>query len=238
MTILDIVILALMVLAAVWGLIRGGKRKLVKLIGLVGGLVIAVLFFSMLGSWICSLCGDSLARTMADKVLSSAEGDALIVLSAPYDAVNGFKQAFTAAGIPSFFASFFATKVFISDSTAAVAVGSAFAAAIIYAACFVGLFLITFIILTILARLLLRMGGDGDKKTILDRILGLVFSEGRLVLSLIVIMLILVGLSYAIPSLDTWLTEQTKFNSGTVGLSGWFYSIAWQIINAFRALFI
>ena len=45
-----------------------------------------------------------------------------------------------------------------------------------------------------------------------------------------------VGISYAVPSLQTWLTEQTRFNEGVVGLSGWFYNIAWQIINAFKML--
>lgn len=241
MTILDIVILCLMVLAGLWGFIRGGKRKLVKWVALIGGLAVGIYFYSMLGNWIAGLCGDSLANTFADKIISSTDSaEKLIVLNSPYQLLAadeaGLKEVFTAAGIPSFFVSFFATKVFITDGTVALAVGSSFAASVIYAGCFVGLFLVTFIILKLLTRLLLGMGADGKKKTILDRLMGVIFSEAKLLVFLVVIMLILVGISYAVPSLQTWLTEQTRFNEGVVGLSGWFYNIAWQIINAFKML--
>lgn len=241
MTILDIVILCLIVLAGLWGLIRGGKRKLVKWVALIGGLAVGIYFYSMLGNWIAGLCGESLANTFAEKILNSTESaEKLLTLTQPYQLVVGsdgsLKEAFTAAGIPSFFVSFFATKVFITDETVALAIGSSYAAAVIYAACFVGLFLITFIVLKLLTRLLMGMGADGKKKTILDRLMGLVFSEAKLIVFLVVIMLILVGISYAVPSLQTWLIEQTRFNEGVVGLSGWFYNIAWQIINAFKML--
>ena len=232
MTILDIVILALMVLAAIFGLIRGGKRRFVKWIATIAGLVVAIYFYQMLGNLIVTKApfADSLAQTFADKLPSDLASINFADISE-----DAIKSGFSEVGIPKFFISYFYTKIFIRDGTLALAIGSSFAGAIIYACCFVLLFFAVFTVLTLIVHALIRDNPDGHK-TFLDRFAGMVFSEAKMICFIFVVMLILVGISYAVPSLDTWLKEQVQFGSDKVGLSGWFYNTTWQIINAFKDL--
>lgn len=240
MSILDIVILVILVLAAVWGFIRGGKRKVAKWLGIIAGIAVAFLCYQMLGNLIAEAWGRSFAEMFETKLLEGAASDetTYLILSSDYstilEASSTLKEAFSAAGIPSFFISFFTTKVFITDGTTALAIGSSFASAIIYADCFLGLFIIVCLIVSLIVRKLFSIGQEDGKKTILDRITGLVLSEVKAIVLIFVIMLILVGISYLSSDLKGWLLDQVAYDQTTISISRFFYNLCTQIIDAFR----
>lgn len=243
MTYLDIGVLVLLILGGIIGLLKGVKNKIARLVAYVGAFAIALLFYSMLSNLILTKTGlgETFANFFADKIMSNAKGEVLTLLNMPYkDVLNAgeslLKEAFGSAGIPNFFVSFFTTKVYITEGSVALAIGSSFASAVVYAVVFVLLFVISFIILKLLTKTLLGLG-DPNKKGIIDRLFGLVWYVFATGAAILVIMLILIGISYAVPDLKSWLYEQAHVGSDYVSIGSLFYNWAWQIINAFKMSF-
>ena len=235
MSILDIVILALLVLAGLLGFIRGGKRRLAKLMGVVAGLAVAFLTYQTLGNLFARLWGGNLAASYETKLIERG----LETLSQPFSSISGdsasIKTVYRSVGIPGFFVSLFSTKIFITDGTIALAIGSSYSAAIIYACVFVLMFLLVAIPVSLLVRKLLSLGQEKEGgKTFLDRLCGLVMSEALIIFIIFVLMLILVGISFLFDSLRSWVETQVSLGSESVSISRFFYNLVMQLFGAFR----
>lgn len=234
MSVLDIIILILFVLAIVWGFIRGAKKRIAKLVAFWAGLAIALTCYSMLANVVIANIpqGLSWAEDWGRDILMNAKDTSL--LASPLSSLTdtGLKDAYAAAGVPNFFASFFVTKIYVSNGTAAVAIASSYIASIAYAISFGLIFLLSFGVVSLCVRLLLGMG-DPNRKGIFDRLAGAMLSMLKCAAFVFVVMLILIGISYASPAMDEWLKGQVHFGKDTVSLSSVFYNWAWQLINAF-----
>lgn len=240
MKLLDYIILAVLIIGAVIGLIFGVKKKLTKKLGWLGGFIVAIMFSAMLSNLILSNTplGQSGAEFFANKMLEGADENTATILNMSYadfisygGADSDLAQGLSAMGVPTFFASFFISKIYLTTDTIAMALGSGVTAAISGVVTFVALYVISSIIFVILLRLFL--GGTDDKKSLLDRIAGMIYYTAAAGVLIFVVMVIVTGISIAVPSLDTWLRDQTSFTSGNVTISGLFYKYAWQIVNSF-----
>jgi len=238
MSLLDWIILGIIIISGVIGMLVGIKRKVRGVICFFGSFAVAMLFYAMLANTILTNTdfGKEMALNWSQTMIENAEGETKVILQVPYTTlleyggeeyiIDGFKDV----GVPSFFVSFFMAKMFILDGTLACAITSSFVSCIFYAVSFVGLFLITYLVLWIIVRFVLKKVNLG----VLNRLGGLVtgiMSGGSLV---VVIMLILIGVSLAVPNINTWLVEQTNFNGTSVSISLEFYNWAYEIIYAFK----
>lgn len=243
MSILDWVILVILVIAGLLGFIFGAKKKLIKKIGWLGGFAIAFLFYSMLANIIISKTpvGEAGSNYFSQIMLDKAAGDGNLTdaLNANYQTVVSQPDSYSALAnglktinVPGFFASYFISKIFYTTETVSMALGSGVVGAIAYPITFVVLYVVSSLTLILILHLLTDRK-DG-KKGFIDRASGLVLAVSEVTISLLVVMLILIGISYAAPSMDVWLKDQVHFNDGNVTIAGTFYKFAWQIINAFK----
>lgn len=242
-TILDGVILGLLVLAAIIGLITGIKKKISQKLGWLGGMVIATIFYAMLANLILSKTSlgasganyfsNLLLEKSTDETVTELLNGSYADLIATTNANESLATGLTALSIPKFFASFFITKIYYVEGTVAQALGSAICASIAYGVTYLVLYIVSSLILVFLLKLILRVRKDGTKDWG-DRILGMLVRVTQMCVIIIGIMFVLVGVASFVPSLDTWLTEQVNFNSESVTISGIFYNLVWQLINAFK----
>ncbi len=251
MGITDGIVLGILAVSALWGFLAGAKKRVTKLIAFIGATTLAVLFYSMLANLIAAQTpmGVNFAAYFSDLILGKAEGNAqaLQLLNTPYQDILAtgqsdalLTQAFNQAGIPSFFASYFITKIFITDGTLALAVGSSFAAAVIYAAAFVVIFAVSYIVIKLLSKFVLGAGSP-EGKGLADRLAGLLFSVLIGSAFILVAMMIVIGISYAAPSLRELLETDLGIigaNAGRFSIGRVFYNWGWQIINAFVLPFL
>lgn len=245
MTLLDWIILAILVIAGILGLIFGAKKRITRKLGWLVGFVIATMFYAMLTNVILSNTplGETGASYFRNIMIANvSESNTLAILNSSYSdviAIDGAQSylatGMTSIGIPKFFASYFITKIYFTSGTVAMALGSGICAAIAYVVTYVILYFVSALLVTILLRFLLKGKEDG-KVGIIDRIAGLTLRIIEASVTILSIMLMVIGISYAVPSLNEWMVTQTNFGSGTVTLSGIFYNLAWQIINAFKLL--
>lgn len=239
MTYLDIGVLVLLVLGALFGVLKGVKKRVARFVAIAAGLAVGILFYAMLGNVILNSTsfGQTLAEFFGNKILDGA-GDGAIhdLLSQPYQnfvsSDSAIKEIFSQVKIPDFFISFFATKVYITDGSAALAIGSAFASSIVYAVCFILLFVLTAVVVGLLVRFII-----GDKVGIIDRLFGLVWYTFAMGVFILIVMMVLIGVSYVSPELESWLNVQAHVGQDYVSIGSLFYNWAWQIINAFKMLF-
>ncbi len=240
MTILDGVILVILLIGLIFGFLKGVKKSISKLGGIIIGVVVAVLFYSLLSNYILNNIDASItwASYWSDKVnASNSDTASQIALKSPYALIKDdpslVKQMYEYAGVPSLFSSFFVSKIYISNSSVSLAIGSSIAASITYLVTFICLFIVTSIIVTLLIRFVLNGFSTKNKKGIVDRLTGsfvYLFIGG---FTCLVIMLILVGSSYASSDLSNWLNNQVNIDSTSFSISRIFYNLAWQIINMF-----
>lgn len=240
MTILDVIILAILIIGFVFGFIKGVKKSISKLGGIVIGIVIACIFYSMLSNYILNNIDSSLtwSNYWSDKILANnTDLTSQIALKSPYmlikDDPSLVKKMYEYAGVPSMFSSFFVSKIFITNESVSLAIGSSIVASITYLVTFICLFIVTSLIVTLLIKFVLNGFSIKNKKGIVDRLVGgfiyLLISG----FTCLVLMLILVGVSYANTDLANYLSNQVNLESNVFSLSRIFYNLAWQIINIF-----
>lgn len=244
MGITDWVVLAILVIAGLWGFIAGAKKKMTRLFSLVGAIVLAVMFYAMLGNLLANSFGASYSQAFAEKLLANYDSDSTEyqLLTQSYSSLGSnadaiLTSAFGYANVPSFFASFFISKIFLTDGTVALAIGSGFVASIIYAISFGAILLVAFILLLVLTRFLVGGGSKGGIGFI-DRLAGLSLGLLKAAIFILLAMMVVIGISYALPSFKTALEEDVGFGTGRVSIGGVFYDWAWQIINAFILPFL
>lgn len=245
MTILDWVILGLLALAAIFGFIKGIKGKLSTKLGWLGGFIITTLFFAMLANFL--LNKTQLGEWGMDKfntILLDAAKDNDTIL--PYLTMNyqdaladseiGQNIDSTLASclgvitIPKYFASLFISKIYYTSGTVSQALSSGLFAEIVYLIVYALLFIISSIILTVILKFILK-ARKGDGKGIGDRLMGMLTKVLMMGVVIFAVALVATAVSIYVEPLNTWLIEQTSYNSGTVTISGYFYKYAWEIIN-------
>lgn len=239
MQIFDYVILIILIIGALFGFIRGAKHRFIKLGSFVFSIVIAYLCYALLANLILTKTdmGFNYASSWGQKIIDSASGDKQNTLITPFSEVSNdyslLKDAYNSVGIISFFAPFFVSKIFITNSNIATAIASSFVSSIAYAISFVLIFIISYILIRIILNLLLNGKEDGSIGFI-DRVLGLIWGLFNSSVFIIIIMLIMVGISQVVPDFNSYLQTQVGFNSNSVSISRVFYNLAWTIINAFK----
>lgn len=245
MSILDWIILIILVIVGTLGFIFGAKKRLIKKIGWLGGFVIAFLFYSMLANLIISKTplGEAGANFFSEKMLSQANGDGNMtaILNSNYQNVvsqaggyDTLTKGLTAMNVPGFFASYFISKIFYTTGTVSMALGSGVVGAIAYPVTFIVLYIVSSLVLVLVLKFL--TGADDGKVGIADRIGGVLLRVAEVSITLLILMMVLIGISYAAPPMDAWLREQVHFDDGTVTIASVYYRVAWQIINAFKLL--
>lgn len=248
MTILDWVIFGLLVLAAIFGLIKGIKGTLSKKLGWLGGFVIATLFSAMLANFLLNRTPlgewgmDKFNTIILDKAKDDSENLSYLNINyqeALADSELGPNIDSTLAsclgviGVPKYFASFFISKIYYTGGTISQALGSGIFAEIAYWGTYVILYFVSSIILVAIFKWALGVK-KGEGKGLGDRLMGMLVKVLEMGLSIFTVALVVTTISIYVEPLNTWLIEQTSYNSGSVTISGFFYKYAWEIINMFK----
>ncbi len=241
MQILDYVIIALLVVGLVFGILKGVKGRISRLGGLIIGLVVACLFYSIVANFILNNISASTtwASYWGDKIINGrTDITQQAALATPYalikDNPDVLYKAYGYAGFPSWLTSFFVAKIYVVDSSVSNAIGSSIVASITYACTFVGLLLVVSIIAKLLIKYVLNGFSRENKKGCVDRIVGGALSLFCTGLFIVVIMLIMVGIGNVNEGVGNWLKQQVNINSTGFSISRIFYNWAYQIINMFR----
>ena len=238
MGIIDWVILALIVISAVWGLMRGFGHSSLKrwafLLGLVAAYYIGVpiargLMDTGFGNdWLTGLYAGLLpeegafAESLAG--LSAASQEALM------------STALTELGCPTFIQGFVTTRAVIVDGTVQTALASSFAYWTLLAASFIIFFLVCYFILNFLFKLIAEplLGENG--KGIVGRILGLVKSVAKTTLLIIIVMIVFVFvdqimLNMGDSTLHDWIDSDLALNTSSFSLGRLFHDTAASLLS-------
>lgn len=233
MSILDIIILVLLVLSAVFGFIKGfGKSSLKRFAFLFA---LAASYF--IGIPIArALCGSVVGTEWLGNLYLShipEEGVFLTSLSglgaeAQYDLLS---EGLGAMNFPSFFRGFFISGAFDTTSTVRVAIASSFSYYTLILIVFVLFFILFSIVLNFLFKLIAEpiLGEDG--KGILGRILGMVKRVFFTGLHLLILMAIIVFIDQMMIRFDNfalhdWLFEDLGLGTGSFSLGRLLYDTA------------
>lgn len=244
MTLLDWLIFIALVICGILGFLFGAKRRVTRKLGWFGGLVIAILFYSMLTNLILSKTplGVDGANRYATLLLEKADSNTASILNGSFAELHASPGAdasmatgLSALGVPRFFASYFISKIYFTSGTVAQALGSGITAGIAYPVTFLILYVLSSVVLVLILRFLLGGLTDG-KVTLLDRIAGVFLRILEVSIPIFVLMVILASVSAAVPAVDSWFKEQVHFGEGSVSISGVYYRLAWQFVNAFKLL--
>ncbi len=238
MGIFDGVILALIVISAVLGFLRGFGHSSLKrwafLIGLVSAYFIGVpvarglMDIALGGEWLTGLYAGILPE-------EGAFAESLAGLSAASQDVL-MSTALDELGCPTFFQGFVTTRAVFVDGTVQTALASSFAYWTLIAASFIIFFLVCYFILNSLFKLIAEplLGEKG--KGIVGRILGLVKSVAKTTLLIIIVMIALVFvdqimLSIGVSSLHDWIDSDLALNTSGFSLGRLFYDTAASLLS-------
>ena len=238
MSVIDIVLLVLLVLSAVFGFVKGFGKSSLKffrfLLAVVASYFIGVpiarglMQTALGGEWLVGLYENAIPQTG-------------IFIETIGDASSSMQQAMLSQGLgelgfPSFFRGFFLSGCCLMDGTVSRALASSFSYYTLILVFFV-LFLVLFsIVLHFLFKLLAEpiLGENG--KGIIGRILGMVKKVVQTSLSLLVVMAIVVFidellLNADITGMHDWLFTDLGLGNGGFSLARMFYDTAHALLG-------
>lgn len=176
MGIVDTIILILLVLAALWGFIRGFGKGTVRTLANYAGLASGYFFGSTISEAIMTMDINSnpfynlylqnlpqtenFTKSLAG--LSSTEQTALMS--------NGLSEL----NVPSIFHGLFTTRAVVLDLDVSSALASSFTALTIAAICFIALYLVAFFLVKLLLGKVVEMAFGENGKSFLGRIAGMI----------------------------------------------------------------
>ncbi|MFA6861078.1 MAG: hypothetical protein WCR56_01680 [Bacilli bacterium] len=238
---IDIVILILLILAFLWGFIKGfGKHGVGRfaflggcLVGYFGGVPLARVVMST------SFGMDTLTSFYASKLPTTTSFTTVLTTDMTSDATQSLMStALTELKFPTFFQSMFITRATVLDKTVSSALGSSFAFWTL-----IGFFVLLFFLLTFFIIKAICSKKDGttifgeNGKGFLGRIAGSVSKiviMGIIIFALMLVIVLIDQLTYSkgITNVHDWLTSDLKLNdSSTFSIGRLFYNSAASFMN-------
>lgn len=239
MGILDTVFLILLILAALWGFIKGFGKGTVRALANYAGLACGYFFGCAIADAI--LQGEMNSNPFYNLYLQNLPSTEAFTTSlagiSPTQKTALMSTALSELNIPSLFHGIFTTRALSLEGDVASALASSFTALTITALCFVVLYLVAYIIVkAVLGKITETIFGE-DGKSFLGRVAGLVkkvVSVSGMILSLFVVVLLVNNLLIRSgnTTLNDFFVSDLHLNDGNyVSLSRIFYNTAGSFMN-------
>ena len=239
MGVFDWILLILLIVAALWGLIRGYKSSIPRLIFIVS-IVVAIYAGIPIGT---SIMNSQFGQITVTNFYQSKLPDSDVFLKS----INGLtiadrnillNEAFTSLHFPKFFAGFFISKVSVVSETVKAAVASSFAYYTIVGVMFIIFFLLPCIVLNIIYKMIKKVSPFGeDGKNMLGRIAGaiqmIVFASViYYVIMFIVVLISQITFKNGISNVNDFLIKDLKLdNTSSFSLARLFYTYSLSLLN-------
>ena len=224
----DIVIIALVAIAAITGLVKGFFKRLAGFLAFVGAVIVAFIFYKTV---VGMLSGTGLFSTINEKLLNWINGKNEAFLHTIGElGENGIRDAISTLGIPKFIVNFVfkdLTNIVANngDELLGVYMANLLANYALIAISFFIIFLLAYIVLRIVFGFFKKLA---DKKSFgaIDKILGLAWGILRSLITVCLIMSLLsflVGLPGFGDKVNAFITKDMHLEEEGFGIAKYFY---------------